>query len=211
MIVFLCSIPSFKSANLYPVLGNGVNQIFFNGLSNIYAFSGITLLFFILPYLKKKEDYRKISILGITISSILLFLSAISILLSFPISAITEESLSFYWLVRTINFGRFFQRIDSIYILMWIICVLSFVSINLFFVTLTLKKMANLHHLKILEYIFAIAVFVGVYLLKNTQALWLAPTNLFKYYFIILILGFCPLILIFANVKIKRDKKGENL
>lgn len=47
---------------IYPILGNNINETIIKGTSNIFAFSGISYLFFIMPALKNKKDFKLVRV-----------------------------------------------------------------------------------------------------------------------------------------------------
>jgi len=203
LIMFAFAIPMFNPSNLLPILGNGIEPTFFSGLSNIYAFNGISILFFLMPFFDKKEDFKKVNIIGIIISSLLLILSITSLLLVFNLTIIKEESLSMYWLIRMIGFGRFFQRIDSMFILLWIMSALSYLAVNLFLIIHIFKKLTKLNKIKIWEYLFSIIILLVSLIPQSLSDIIFTSRLVYKYYVLILVFGLSFIILILANFRKK--------
>ena len=90
----------------------------------------MSYLYFLIPILKNPEQFKKVAFISTIISAIYLFLSVICLLMMFSFISFSEELLSVYLLTRMIEFGRFFQRIDAIFILIWILAMISFLSIS---------------------------------------------------------------------------------
>jgi len=160
-----------------------------------------------MPVLKNPKDYKKIALGSIIISGIYMFFSILCLILVFPYIAFTDETLSMYLLTRKITFGNFFQRIDAIFILFWILSVLVFLSMNLYFANTLIKKLINIKHSNELIYsisfiVFSIALsFDSIFTMKNILNIYI------KYAFIILCLVTSFIIMLLAYLK----RKKENL
>ena len=104
-IICISSFKNFEFQRLLPILGNGVDVTFISGFTNIFSYSGLAYLFFIMPYLKNTKQFKKISMICIVISTIYLLLSVLCLTLVFSYIAVTDESNSIYLLTRTLEFG----------------------------------------------------------------------------------------------------------
>lgn len=67
------------------------------------------------------------------ISSVYLLLSVICLLLVFSFITDSNETISIYLLVKTIRYSEFIQRANALFIFVWILSILSYVSIVIFF------------------------------------------------------------------------------
>lgn len=206
LIILFSSFKNFEIQRLFPILGNGVDATFFSGLSNIFSYSGIAYFFLIMPYLKNSKQFKKISIISIVISSLYLFLSVLCLILVFSYITVTDESNSIYLLTRSLEFGRFFQRVDAIFILLFIMSCLSYLTITLFLSLDIFKKTTNIKDSKAMTYCFAILI-IGLALIPNNiSIIKIANATIFKYSILYFIFGFSTLVLILANIKKKREK-----
>ena len=208
--IFITNIGNFTVQRALPFIGNGMATTFFSGLSNLFAFGGISYLYFIPSHLKDFKDYKKIALASVGISALFLLLSVTTILLLFPIVAATEEVLPLYLASRFIEFGRFFQRLDAIFVFIWIISMISYLSIASYFATSIFQKIANLQYNKWIIGMFASLVFGLGLLPQNLQQLSMLENEIYKYIFLILVIGIGLSTLIFANIKycIQQKKKG---
>lgn len=207
IIIFLLPISHFNISNLLPVLGYGTNETFFSGLTNLFAFSGIAYLYFIMPFLYKPENFKKIAITAVIISSIYLFLSVISLLGLFSYLITSEDVLSILLITRIISFGTFIQRIDAVFVLTWILTFMSYLSILLFFAMHTLKKITNVSNHNGMVYSI-MALIVGLALLpKNIIEVNFLENNILKYLILIFIFVFPFILLVLANLKYKKKNK----
>ena len=209
-VICISSFKNFEFTRLLPVLGNGIDTTFMSGITNIFCYSGIAYLFIIMPYLKNSKQFKKISIISIIISSLYLLLSVLCLTLVFSYITVTEESNSMYLLTRTLEFGRFFQRIDAIFILLFIMSCLSYLTITLFLILDIFKNITNIKDSKAMSYCFATLILGLALLPKNISIVRTIHYNIFKNLILYFVFGFSTLVLILANIKKKREQQGHD-
>lgn len=208
--IFVANIENFTVQRALPILGNGVVTTFLSGLSNLFAFGGISYLYFIPPYLKETKDLSKVAFSSVITSGVFLLMSVSTLLLMFPLVTSSEEVTPLYFASRFIEFGRFFQRLDAIFVFIWIISMTSYLSISLYFATSIFQKITNIQSLKWTIGIFASLTFGIALLPKNLQQLSFLENTVYKYIILILVIGISLSVLILANIKylISQKKKG---
>lgn len=210
-IILASSIKDFVPQLIFPILGYGAKETFFNGLSNLYSYSGIAYIFFINPLINKNEELKKISIISVILSGIFLFLSILCLSLSLSYTFGNSEGFPIYLLARNLEFGRFFQRADAIFIFIWIISTISYASITIYFCVYIFKKITKVTNSIPINYTFSLIV-LGLLILPSTFAPFVnSLNNVFKYFSLILIFGISLIILFAANIKLKiiNKKKGN--
>lgn len=194
---------SYNIYNLFPVFGYGPFATFLNGLTNIYAFSGLCILYFLKPFLSSEKQFNKIAITSVIISAVLLFLSILNQLLMFGVMFDSEVSMGMVLSSRILNFGNFFQRVDGLFTFFWIFSQLAYLSIATFLILYILKKITNTTSQNGMLYPIVMIIFAICILPKNfvEASNTLIPfTNTFKTLVIFII---TPIILILANLKFK--------
>ena len=210
LFIFIANFGNFTIQRIFPLLGNGVVSTFLSGISNLFAFGGLSCLYFIPPYLKEQKSYSKVAFSAVGISGIFLFMSVTTLLLIFPLLTSSEEILPLYLASRFIEFGRFFQRLDAVFVFIWIISMASYLSIALYFATDIFKKVANLQSSKWIIGLFASISFGLALLPQNLNQISFWENSIYKYIILILVVGIGLGVLIFANIKyliIKKKKK----
>lgn len=208
IFIFVANIKNFTIQNIFPILGYGFVPTFLSGISNMFAFGGIAYLYFIPPMVEPK-NFKKISIISISISSIFLLLSITSLLFLFSFISTTEDVMSLYLASRHIEFSRFFQRLDAIFLLIWILSITSYLGIITSFSMHILKKITNLSDSKPLVYSFACIIFSVSLLPKDLVQIRFLENEIYKYIVLGLTFGISIIILILANLKYKRHLKKE--
>lgn len=203
LLILFSSFDRFIPQRLLPILGYGLNKTFFSGLSNLFGFTGLTILFFLKPLLKKQNTFKKISLISLVLSSIYLLLSVMCLLLVFPFIIETNESISIYLLSRMTRYGEIIQRANAIFILIWILSVLCFISIMTFFVLHIINKFIHLENINSINYSFSTILLGCTLIIQNYAEYIVFIETVFKYFVLAYIFGINTLILIMANVKYK--------
>lgn len=207
ILLFIGNLDNFSFMRIYPILGDGFNNTFILGLKNIGAFGGLCYLYFLPPMLKKPENFKKIAITSIIFTGIFILLCVATLLFMFSFFTTTDEIIPLFSVARNIEFGSFFQRFESVFLLIWIISFCCYLSITCKFSTHIFNKMFNLSDMKPILNIFIILIF-GISLIpKNYAVSSFFETEIYRYLRIAVgfILGIS--ILILANLK--KKKVGE--
>ncbi len=208
LIIFFSVSKWFVWERAFPIFGYGFDSTFLSGITNIFAFGGFANLYFLMPLLKNKENFKKISIISVVISSIYLFISVVCLLLTFSNTTTSQEIIAIYPLTRIIEYGRFFQRVDAIFIFLWILSAFCYLSTSLILITHIFKKLTYISNEKVMSLSFA-SIILGLALSINSFAnAKLIQENIYKVFYLILAFVITPLILILANWK-KRKKEKE--
>lgn len=206
IVLFIAASRDFVWQRIFPVLGYGAKETFLHQSSNIFILNVVSYLYFIKPFLKKETDFKKISIFAVIVCGIYLLVSIISLLMTFAFVAGADENFSLYLLTRLVSFGKFLQRVDAIFIFIWILNTMAFISFNLFIVSHIIKKILNLESFSPLVYPSTALLFSATLLFKNLANLRFFYRNYYKFYSIILV--FVVSLIIFCLAYIKKRKEG---
>lgn len=121
-----------------------------------------------------------------------------------------DSTLSIYILSRSINFGDFIQRIDAIFILIWIMSIFSYLAIVMYFALKCFKKTFNIEHTKPMCYSFASIIFVISMLSKNFKDFNFFENVFYRYASIIFVFLISMAVLISGYIKKKHElRKGD--
>ena len=207
VFLFGSNLKNFSFNRVFPIMGTGFVNTFILGIGNIYAFSGIAFLYFLPPLLKKPENLKKVSIGACILFAIYLILTVSIILFMFSYFINTDEILPLYVVARYIEIGTFFVRLESIFLLIWMIIFACYLSIVVRFCMLIFKKITNIKQIKVLSYPFAILV-LSISLIPSTYASAKQyEATVYPYIILGLDYVFCILLLIFANLKRRKERK----
>lgn len=205
--IFFANIENLNIQQIFPILGNGISPTFFSGISNLFSFSGFALLYFLPPNLKDLKQFHKVAFTSMVLSGIWLLFSIATLLFLFPSVAITKEIVPLYLAARFIEFGRFFQRLDTIFLLIWIISMVSYLSIIVAFISNIFKKLTNFKYQYITIYAFSALLFITSLIPKNSAEIHFLETTVYKYIVLFFVFGISLLVLIFATIKYRKQCK----
>jgi len=209
--LFVLSADNFVFERVFPILGYGAENIFLKGSSNIFCFGNIFFLLLIMPYLKDYNQFKKLSYVSILLSAFFIFITILGILLVFPLNVASTSNIPLYMQTRTLTFGKLLQRLDALFILIWDLNILSYLSIIIGFTVSLFKKITNIQTTKTISYSF-VAILLGASLIyRNIIETRLLDTDWYKNFTLILVFGMGFLILLLANIKkVRKEKKYIN-
>ncbi len=206
VFLFFANMNKFVPQRIFPIFGDGLFNTFLLGLGNLSAFGGISFLYFLPPYLKEPEKMKKIALISIGISAIYLILCVSTLLFMFSFFINTNEITPLYNATRYIEIGTFFQRLESVFLLIWIIAFACYLSITNKFAMSIFKKLTNIETKKPLIDIFGILI-LGISLIPKNYAISdKFETEIYPY--LVLGIAFCLgfSILLLANLLKKKQK-----
>jgi len=205
ILIIIGIIPNFNLTNLFPLMGSGVNNIFIKGIPNVSIFSGISILFILPPFLNSYDCFRKTGFYSILLSGFFLTVGALIYTLSIPYPASTEFTMPMYTLARTIDWGRFFTRIESIFVFAWAASAFIYLSILLFFIVYVFKKTFRLEYYTPLILPVSVLVFAFALIPESMMRVFQLESQIFRAYAWIVTFGM-PIILLMAALLIKKKK-----
>ena len=208
-ILFLGNLGDFSFENIFPILGNGINATFLYGSSNLFAFQGLLYLLFLPPHLKDCTELKKISIISILLSAIYLIISIATIIFLFNTEVTNTLLMPLYSAVRYIEFGTFFQRLDSVFILIWIISFISYLSLSINTCSNILKKTTKIQSPKFSIVLVCFFMLIVTFLSYSYGISTFLLEIVYKYSFFI-ILGISLTLLLVSyllkNIKAKNSR-----
>ena len=210
LFIFFANSNNFTLQNMYPILGDGFSSVFITGLANLGAFGGISLIYFLPPYLKEPKKFKKICLISIGIAIIYLILCVATILFMFTFLLQVDEIMPLYSAARHIEFGTFFQRLESIFLLIWILEIACYLNISIQISMTIFKKISNLSSSKPLILPFCLLIFAIALLAPNYAVAKFLENTVYEYLVIGIVLIFAISILILSNIKKRRKERIEN-
>lgn len=199
IIGFLAIVASLFSridlTNFTPIFGNGIKEFFLNGTFRFGRYEGMILLLLIGPNIKKIGSTALKSFIIITLFILISFFLIFGII-QYP--SITENFFPLFEISRLVSYGNFIERIESIFILIWLVAAFIYLSIDICLVVNILKKIFNIkYYNRITPAISIIALstsllissFIDILMLRRALSVFIAPIILFIYPFIILLIS----------------------
>lgn len=167
LAIVIAVLPFTDFTNLLPILGTGPAKIFGEGILGISVFSELLILFLMAPFLRTNRNLRKVGYVGLGISTFFLLVSAPVYIAALPYPTAMENFLPIYQLARLINYGRFFQRVEPLFMVVWVTAALLYLTMSFYFVVYIFRKTFGLQYQKPLILPFAVIIFTLSLLPQN--------------------------------------------
>ena len=165
LYILLNCISGFSIIKITPIFGNSINLTFFSGISNIFVFTNIIPTFFIIPYMNNKKNFTKITVISFLFSWILVIISVLALLTSFPLDNTITELNPIYSLSRKIEITEFIQRADGFFVTIGIFSCLAYVTFLFYLITNIIKKIFSIENEKIISFPIISLIFGITYIL----------------------------------------------
>jgi len=128
VLILLLGIQNYDINRLFPIFGYGAGKVFINGIARSSGYGEVIILAIFATSLQgvhhiKKAGYASLIISGISISTSLLAFS-----LSFPYYIAQEITAPMYQMATLIDYGRFIQRVEPIFLFIWFLS--SFIAVT---------------------------------------------------------------------------------
>ena len=210
LFLFFTNINRFVPERIFPILGEGAFNTFVLGLTNIASFGGIAYIYFLPPLLKDCRKFKKITLISIVATAIYLVFTIATLLFIFTFFTNVSEISPLYTATRYIEFGSFFQRLESVFLLIWILVFACYLSIVCKFSISIFQKITGIISKKPLIDIFGLLILSIALIPKNIAVSQSFENKIYPYLMIgiVLILGLG--ILIFANMAKKKQIHNSN-
>jgi spore germination protein (amino acid permease) len=210
MLILLLSIPRFDLSRIAPWLGSGPAVIIKKAVPNISAYSELTVLLFIMPFLNEKANYVGIGKYAILVTGFFFTFSTLTYMLVYQYPMATEFFLPIYQLARSIGIGRFLSRIEAIFILVWASSAFLYLSSGLYFVTYLFKKSFGLKTEKPLLIPFTILIFSIAFIPENLYSALRFEMSVYRNYAWIITIIIPLFLLIIASVRTKAERRKKS-
>lgn len=148
--VFL--IKNYDINNLFPMLGEGTQNIVFGGIKNMFCFSDILALNLLMPHIKDIGTVKRSGRKAVVIASVTLILICLCYALCYSDDRAKEFLLPIYQLTRMIKAGEYFQRFEAFFEFVWTITELLYAEIYVFLIAETVSRGFSVPNYKVLIY-----------------------------------------------------------
>lgn len=121
LLLLILSIQNFNFSNLFPILGYGIGNTAFQGITRSSAFSEVIVLAIFAGSLQGASHIKKAGYISLILSGLMVSLGIFCMQLIFPYYAFEEQVAPLYTLSTLIKYGSFFQRMDPAFLMLWLI------------------------------------------------------------------------------------------
>ncbi|MEN6624223.1 MAG: endospore germination permease, partial [Smithella sp.] len=130
-VVLILGYQNYNLNNIYPIMGHGLSKTITTGISRSSIFGEIVILAIFASSFQGVKFIKKEGILSIGLSALLLSVSLLAYTLTFPYFVAQEITAPMYEMSTLIDYGTFLQRIESLFLFVWIIT--SLISTTIIF------------------------------------------------------------------------------
>jgi len=206
ILMFILAYNRYKFDYLFPFWGYGLKNIVYTGILRSSYFIEVFFLSVIINSLQGYKNFKRVGVISLILSGITMAISLFCYLLAFGFNMGQESVSGIFQLSRLIYINRFFQRVETIFLFVWVISSLiqtsfyMYVTISMYCKAFRIKKYRPLLlPLASLVYFFAI-------LPSSLTQVFEVHLTLLRRYSFIFVYGTTLLVLIVAFI---RGKKGE--
>ncbi len=146
--------------NLFPILGTGPTNTVGKGLSGVTFYSDIALVFLINPFSTSPKATKNATFAASTAAVIINILAILTFTAKIPYPLSLDGDFPMYLLLKEVYYGRFFQRIDAIFLLASSFCGMFSLSVNLCLIAKVLAQSFDITHQQVTLFPIAATVFL---------------------------------------------------
>ena len=112
--------PSLIPQQIFPIFGTGLTHVIREGVSKGSIFSKFTLLFMLLPVVRKPKDFYKGALIGLILSVLQIITFFFIYTAFFDYDSIATTPFPFHEMTQYISLGDFFTNIESFFLVFWL-------------------------------------------------------------------------------------------
>lgn len=157
--VLILASQKYEIFRLFPFFGYGLAKTIQHGLVRSSFYGEVLILAVVAGSLQGAKYIKKAGYMSLVLSGILVSSALLAFTLAFPYYTGAEITAPMYQLTAMIDYGRFLQRLEPIFLFIWFIS--SFVSVTAMFYTVASLycKMFRIQDMRPTIFPFAIVLF----------------------------------------------------
>jgi len=208
LLVSLLTYPYWRFDYLFPLTGPGLGRVVREGIFRSSLMGGVPLfLSLIFPFLEK-PTMRLAGLEAIAIGGLTMTLTMLAMLMTFGVSVLQEMVLPSYEMSRLIYFGRFLQRLESIFVPIWALIGMMYVALGTYAGSIIITRFLRLPYHRPFLLPVAILVYSLAFVPANvTQTFWI-DFHLLRYYGFLPAFSLPALLFVLDHLKKKGTKGG---
>jgi spore germination protein len=144
ILLALMSLGLFELKNLRPVLGEGIGPVIKGIKTTALSFIGIEIMIILSAFLTNPKKGKKIVIIGVLMPMIFYLITIVIVIGALSVDGVGNLAWPTISLIRSFEFpGIFFERYDSLFLIIWILQIFATTSITLYAAALGLSQLFN--------------------------------------------------------------------
>ncbi len=206
-IILVLAYPYYNVRAIFPIGGYGITETLKSGFLRSSAYDEVIILAFIINSIDGVKSFKKVGTLSIFISGIVFAFTCLCNIMAFDYTMSSENVSDLFQLARVIYFSRFFQRIESIFLFIWIIASLITVGLAFYIAISSFCKAFKISNHRPLILQFAFLTFMVTLLPEGLIELAKSNIVVMREYSMVLVYGI-PILVLFISVIF--GKKGDS-
>ncbi|UOF92144.1 spore germination protein [Fodinisporobacter ferrooxydans] len=166
-IIFLLNTNWMNPNYLLPIEGWGMSSVIYNSFFRTSMYGELFILVLLIPSFRKKQEFRKVCFWSLGISIVALTLTILCYLMIFSSEEASRLPFPMFQISRMIYLGRFLQRIESIFIFLWVSSAVIKVGVSLWGATFSFAEGIRVPLYKPLLFPMAILMYTLSFVPKN--------------------------------------------
>ncbi len=182
MAVLLLTMQNYDINHLFPFYGYGVKAILSNGFLRSSAYGDLIIISIIVKSLQGISHVKKAGSLSLIITAAIIPIVILAFSLSFPYDTGREVTAPMYLMTTLINYGPFFQRLESIFLYIWNISLMISSSALFYMLLMVYSHMFNIKDKRPMIVPLAIILFSLTLMVENISRLITVYLQLLRTY-----------------------------
>jgi spore germination protein KB len=120
VVILVLNYPQYRLDSIYPLGGYGLQNNVSIAVTRMSAYTEVIVLAFIVRSVNEIKMIKSLGAISLTIAVTSISLVIFCSILKFDYTMSTEHVSNLFELSRGIYFGRFFQRIEAIFLIVWV-------------------------------------------------------------------------------------------
>lgn len=158
LLVLAMLIPFYNIYNLAPWQGTGISKVLLVAVTRAGLDIGVIAFAILAPAFQSLKTIRTAALFGLGLSSLLRSLSVLIYTLVFGVAVGKEKVLPFFEMARLVYLSRYVQRIEALFIIIWVVAGTLNLAASLYVGLYILTRLLNLPSMRPLILIVTIAL-----------------------------------------------------
>lgn len=137
ILLLLLGTNYYKVSHIFPILGYGIDRTFATGLMRCTVFEAVLVLAVFAGSLQGIKHIKKAGFISLALSGLIIASGTLCTMLTFEYTGMQEVVSPLFELSRIIKYGTFFERMDPLFLFIWILVTVITISI-LFYSSLSI-------------------------------------------------------------------------
>lgn len=206
LLVIALGSQNYDTNNLFPILGHGIDKTLMNGIARSSAYTEVIILAIFARSMQRIEHIKKEGIISLVLSAFYISGSILTFTLTFPYVVAQEITAPMYEMATLIDYSRHLQRVEPIFLFIWIISTLTSISILFYAFVWVYSKMFRLQDQKPIVLGGTVILFFSALMHKDIITIIFGNVQWSRTYGAIVAFGL-PIIALLVSMI--RKRKGE--